>query len=140
MTNGIILQGIKTHIFNRLSAYDKKWVEELPIVLWSMRTIANRPRVKQHFSLCTNLELLEDKCDIAAFRVEIYQQALQKYHSQRVHGRALSIEDLVLKRDQRTKDKTKLTPPWQGPYIMVEIARPRAYRLVEIDGDILPNT
>ena len=31
--NGIILQGIKTRIFDRLSAYDKKWVDELPIVL-----------------------------------------------------------------------------------------------------------
>jgi hypothetical protein len=46
---------------------------------------------------------------------------------------------LVLKREQRTKDKTKLTPPWRGPYIVVEIARPGAYRLAEIDGDILLN-
>ena len=69
-----------------------------------------------------DLELLEDKHDIAAFQVEKYQQALRKYHSQRVCGRALSIDDLVLKRDQRTKDKTKLTPPWQGPYIVVDIA------------------
>ena len=30
--NGIILQGIKTHIFYRLSAYDKKWIKELPTV------------------------------------------------------------------------------------------------------------
>ena len=30
--NGIILQGIKTCIFNRISADDKKWVEEVPTV------------------------------------------------------------------------------------------------------------
>jgi len=86
------------------------------------------------------LELLEDKRDIAAFQVEKYQQALRKYHSQCVRGQALSIGDLILKRDQRTKDNTKLTPPWQGPYIVVDIARPGAYRLAEIDGDMLPNT
>jgi transposase InsO family protein len=40
--NGTILQGIKTCIFDRLSAYDKKWIEELPIVLWAVRTTANR--------------------------------------------------------------------------------------------------
>ena len=40
--NDIILQGIKTRIFDRLSAYDKKWVEVLPIVLWAVRTIANQ--------------------------------------------------------------------------------------------------
>ena len=59
----------------------------------------------------TDLELLEEKRDIAAFWVEKYQQALQKYHSQRVRGRALTIGDLVLKRDQCTKDKTKLAHP-----------------------------
>ena len=60
----------------------------------------------------TDLELLEEKHDIAAYRVDRYQQALRKYHSQHVRGGALSIGDLVLKRDQRTKDKTKLSPPW----------------------------
>ena len=39
--NGIILQGIKTRIFYRLSIYDKKWVGELSIVLWAVHTIAN---------------------------------------------------------------------------------------------------
>ena len=29
----------------------------------------------------TDLELVEEKHDIAAFRVEKYQQALRKYHS-----------------------------------------------------------
>ena len=87
----------------------------------------------------TDLELLEENRDIAAFWVEKYQQALCRYHSQRVRGRALNIDDLVLKRDQRTKDKTKLTPPWQGPYIVVDIARPGVYRQAEIDGDMLPN-
>ena len=101
--NDIILQGIKTRIFDRLSAYDKKWVEVLPIVLWAVRTIANRatgetpfflvfgakavlppevrlnlPRVAmfseevQYDRWYTDLELLEEKRDIAAFRVEKY--------------------------------------------------------------------
>jgi hypothetical protein len=39
-----------------------------------------------------------------------------------------------------TKDKTELTPPWQGPYIVVDTARPGAYRPAEIDEDMLPNT
>ena len=57
-----------------------------------------------------------------------------------MRSRALSIGDLVLKKDQHTKDKTKLSSPCQGPYIVVEIAHRGAYRLAEIDGDILPNT
>jgi hypothetical protein len=57
-----------------------------------------------------------------------------------MRNRALRIEDLVLKKDICTKDKTKLSSPWQGPYIVVEMARPGAYRLAEINGEILPNT
>jgi transposase InsO family protein len=101
--NDIILQGIKTRIFDRLSAYDKKWVEELPTVFWAVHTTANQatgetpiflvygaeailppkvrlnsPRVamfsedEQADHRYTDLELLEEKHDIAAFRVEKY--------------------------------------------------------------------
>ena len=49
--NGIIPQGIKTYIFDRLSAYDKKWVEELPTVLWAVRTTANRAMGEKPFFL-----------------------------------------------------------------------------------------
>ena len=31
--NGIVLQGIKTRVFDRLKAYSKRWVKELPLVL-----------------------------------------------------------------------------------------------------------
>jgi len=87
-----------------------------------------------------DLMLLKEEPDRTAYRVQQYQQSLQKYHNRRVRCLALSIGDLVLKKDQRTKDKTKLSSPWQGSYIVVEIACPGAYRLAEIDGDILPNT
>nr|ABA97641.2 transposon protein, putative, unclassified [Oryza sativa Japonica Group] len=36
--NGIVLQGIKTRVYDRLMSHDKKWVEELPSVLWAVRT------------------------------------------------------------------------------------------------------
>ena len=39
--NGIILQGIKTRIFDRLKAYDKKWAQEVPTALWSIRTTSS---------------------------------------------------------------------------------------------------
>jgi hypothetical protein len=85
------------------------------------------------------MQLVEEQ-DRATYRVQRYQHSVRKYHNQCVHNQALSIGDLVLKKDQRAKDKTKLSSPWQGPYIMVEIAHPGAYRLAEIDGDIIPNT
>jgi hypothetical protein len=53
--------------------------------------------------------------------------------------RELDIRDIVLRKDQPTKDKHKFSSPWEGPFIVVDIAAPGAYVLVEVDGDMLPN-
>jgi hypothetical protein len=53
--------------------------------------------------------------------------------------RELDIRDIVLRKDQATKDKHKFSSPWEGPFIVVDIAAPAAYVLVEVDGDMLPN-
>jgi len=40
--NGMILQGLKSRIYNQLKKFGKKWVEELSSVLWSLRTTPSR--------------------------------------------------------------------------------------------------
>lgn len=50
------------------------------------------------------------------------------------------IGDLVLKKDIRTLDKHKFSPPWEGPYLVVDKIGAGVYVLAEIDGGILPNT
>jgi hypothetical protein len=37
-SNGMILQGLKPRIFDRLKPYARKWVKELPSLLWALRT------------------------------------------------------------------------------------------------------
>ena len=59
-----------------------------------------------------DLMMLEEERNRTTYRVQLYQQSLRKYHNQRVRSQALSIGDLVLKQDQCTKDKTKLSSPW----------------------------
>ena len=39
--NGMVLQGLKSHIFNRLNKYARRWVAEVPAILWSLRTTPN---------------------------------------------------------------------------------------------------
>jgi hypothetical protein len=34
----MILQGLKPRIFNRLNKFDRRWLVELPSVIWSLRT------------------------------------------------------------------------------------------------------
>jgi transposase InsO family protein len=40
--NGIILQGLKPKIFDRLNKSGRKWQQELPAVVWSLRTTPSR--------------------------------------------------------------------------------------------------
>src|SRR5436853_5942734 len=36
--NGLVLQGVKSRIFDRLKPYAGKWARELPSMLWALRT------------------------------------------------------------------------------------------------------
>jgi transposase InsO family protein len=40
--NGMILQGLKPRIFYRLNKSGRKWLQELPAVVWSLRTTPSR--------------------------------------------------------------------------------------------------
>jgi hypothetical protein len=52
----------------------------------------------------------------------------------------VNIRDLVLKKDIRTRDKHKFSLLWEGLFIIIHVATPRAYVLVEVDDAMLPNT
>ena len=69
-----------------------------------------------------------------------YQQALRRYHKRRIRERTLLVGDLVLRRVFLTKDKHKLSPPWEGPYTIAEVVRHDTYRLMDSDGNTLTNT
>src|SRR6266498_267137 len=36
--NSMVLQGVKSRVFDRLKPYGGKWVQQLPSVLWAIRT------------------------------------------------------------------------------------------------------
>ena len=40
---------------------------------------------------------------------------------------------------QSNKDHYKLSPSWEGPYIIVEVLRPGSYKLKTIDGEVFIN-
>jgi transposase InsO family protein len=40
--NDMILQGLKPRIYNDLNKFDRRWVKELPSVVWSLRTTPSR--------------------------------------------------------------------------------------------------
>ena len=40
--NGMILQGLKPRIFNKLNKFGRRWLTELPSVIWSLRMTPSR--------------------------------------------------------------------------------------------------
>nr|XP_051197423.1 uncharacterized protein LOC127310828 [Lolium perenne] len=49
--NAEVLRGLKTKTFDRFKGSGKNWIEELPTVLWSLRTMPNRVTRETPFSL-----------------------------------------------------------------------------------------
>ena len=85
------------------------------------------PRVKAYdeqgaeASLKDAMDQLDEACDVALLRSAKYQQTLRRYHSRRVRGQAFNVGDLVLHLVQSNKNRHKLSPPWEGPYIITEV-------------------
>jgi transposase InsO family protein len=50
-SNGMILQGLKPRIFDRLKQYAGRWVKELPSVLWALRTTSSHATGHKPFYL-----------------------------------------------------------------------------------------
>ena len=40
---------------------------------------------------------------------------------------------------QSNKGRHKLTPPWEGPYIVAQVLKPETYKLANEKGEILTN-
>jgi hypothetical protein len=83
--------------------------------------------------------LLEERCNIALINVQKHQESLKKYYNMSVVQRKLNIGDLVLKKDIQSRDKHKFSSPWEGLFIIVDVAALGAYVLAEVDGAMLPN-
>ena len=65
-----------------------------------------------------SLDLLDEERDLAAAHSAIYQQDLRRYHSRRVKTRTFQEGDLVLQLIQDQTDMHKLSPPWEGPFVV----------------------
>ena len=90
-------------------------------------------------SLKDAMDQLDEARDVALLRSTKYQQTLRQYHSRRVRGRAFNVGDLVLYLVQSSKDRHKVSPLLEGPYVIVEVLRSNAYKLKTINGGVFIN-
>jgi hypothetical protein len=168
--NGMILQGLKPRIFDQLNKSGRKWLQELPAVVWSLRTTPSRatgftpfflvhgaeavlptdleygsPRVRG-YDEDANQRAREDSLDqldearlVALMHSARYQQSLRRYQARKIRRRDFSEGDLVLRLRQDNRGRHKLSPPWEGPYVVVKVLKPGTYKLANEDGEELTN-
>ena len=67
------------------------------------------------------VDLLKEAHEMTVICSARYQQTLRRYHERKIRGRILEVGDLALRRTQSTKEKHKLSPPWEGPYTVTEV-------------------
>jgi transposase InsO family protein len=79
--NELILQGMKTRMFNDLEARGRNWYKELPLVLWALRTNVNRATRDTPFNLVYGAdavlppEIYLELARVAHFNVEDQAEA-----------------------------------------------------------------
>jgi transposase InsO family protein len=56
--NGLILAGLKPRLYEELEDYGSKWIEELPKVVWGLRTQVSRATRYSPFFLVYGLEVV----------------------------------------------------------------------------------
>jgi hypothetical protein len=90
-------------------------------------------------SLEDAVDQLEEACDVILLHSSKYQQALHQYHHRHVQGQAFNVEDLLLCLRQDNRARHKLTPPWEGPFIVAEVLRPGTYKQATADDEVFTN-
>jgi hypothetical protein len=56
-----------------------------------------------------------------------------------VRPRDLQVGDLVLRLRQDARGRHKLTPPWEGPFIIAKVLKPGTYKLANSQGKVYDN-
>jgi transposase InsO family protein len=71
--NGMVLQGLKPRIYNDLNKFGKRWIKELPSVVWSLRTTLSRATGFSPFFLVYGAEaILPTDLEYGSLRAKAY--------------------------------------------------------------------
>lgn len=90
----------------------------------SMRTIrTNNIHTKSNKEgLQVSLDLVEDQQHDAAIRQFTYKALTEKYHDKRVRGRSCRVGDLLLRKNEASRQEPTwiLSSKWEGHYRVIE--------------------
>ncbi|GAA0174451.1 hypothetical protein LIER_27840 [Lithospermum erythrorhizon] len=118
--NRIIFKGIKKNILQSGKG-GGTWIEELPIVLWSLRSTPNQATGETPFSLVYGTG--------AVLPTEV---GLPTYKRFRTAVRLCSAS--------QPREQSKLSPKWEGTYRVKRVVGPSTFELEDLDGKAVPRT
>jgi hypothetical protein len=156
--NGLICNGIKKRLLAPLEKAKHAWVDELPSVLWSLRTTPNAATQETPFFLVHGaeamlpVEITQEAPRIAAYDETTSTKALQDDVDAVDEARDVSLaratqyqQSLQNYHSSRVRPRSfivgdlvlrlkqdghgKLESPWVGPYIVIEVIPGGAYPL-----------
>nr|GEZ24696.1 reverse transcriptase domain-containing protein [Tanacetum cinerariifolium] len=89
-----------------------------------------------------NLDLLEERQELAAVSEAKSKSKMMKYYNARVHGVAFKLGDFVYRSNDASHAVVggKLGPKWEGPYEVTEALGNGAYKLRSTEETVLSRT
>ncbi|XP_027156081.1 uncharacterized protein LOC113756723 [Coffea eugenioides] len=89
-----------------------------------------------------DLDLVEERRNLASARIASYKNTLAHYYNARVRHRRFQPGDLVLRKNSvsRAEPQGKLCPKWEGPYRVVESDAKGYCKLSYRDGSLVPRS
>nr|GEZ71438.1 reverse transcriptase domain-containing protein [Tanacetum cinerariifolium] len=89
-----------------------------------------------------NLDLLEERRELAAINEARSKSKNTKYYNSRVRGVAFQPGDFVYRSNDASHAAAggKLGPKWEGPYEVTDALGNEAYKLCSMEGTMLPRT
>ncbi|GJW00078.1 reverse transcriptase domain-containing protein [Tanacetum coccineum] len=107
----------------------------------TLRT-AEIDQTKNNEALGINLDLIEEKRELAAIQEAKSKKKIEKYYNSRVRGTSFKLGEMVYRSNEAShaKDEGKLGPKWEGPYEVKESLRKGAYKLKDCKGNEMSRT
>ena len=80
--------------------------------------VANYIETENELAHQDSVDALEEARELALERSAVYQQDLRRYHARRIRSQTFQEGDLVLLLVQNKEGMHKLSPPWDGPFVI----------------------
>ena len=107
--NGMILQVLRPMIFNKLNKFGRRWLTELPSVIWSLRTTPSRATGFSPFFLVYGAEaILPTDLEYGSPRLKTYQEQRNQ------RAREESLDQVDEARDMALSTLRATSSPCEG--------------------------